>query len=236
MSTDSRIRRLARWLGWTLLVFVGVTVAAVAVLRWVDPPTTAFMLRHRLLADQREGWTAPRQQWVDWERISPWMPLAVVASEDQKFPHHFGFDVESIVNAIQEHRRQEEPLRGASTITQQVAKNLFLWPAHSFIRKGIEAWFALLIEALWSKQRILEVYLNIAQFGPNIYGVGAASQAFFNKSASELSRYEAALLAAVLPNPHRLRVAAPSDYVRERQRWIVGQMRGLGGPGYLSGL
>ena len=171
-----------------------------------------------------------RYKWVDWQNISQCVPVAVVAAEDQKFPNHLGFDTEAIVQALNEHRDQP---RGASTITQQVAKNLFLWPGRSFVRKGLEAYFTLLIEVLWPKRRILEVYLNIAEFGVGVFGVAAASDAFFGMQPSQLGPEEAALLAAVLPNPRRLIVQRPSAYVIERSLWIQEQVRLLGGFSYL---
>jgi monofunctional biosynthetic peptidoglycan transglycosylase len=192
----------------------------VLVLRWYSPPTTAFMLFDPVARDQL------RYDWTDWEAIAPSVPLAVIASEDQRFPSHFGFDVDSIRDAIDD-RRSGEQLRGASTLSQQVAKNLFLWPGRSFVRKGIEAYFTVLIELTWPKRRIIEVYVNVAEFGSGIYGIGAAGQQFFGKPPAAISDSEAALLAAVLPSPRRLRVDMPSDYVRERQRWILGQMRRL---------
>jgi monofunctional biosynthetic peptidoglycan transglycosylase len=169
---------------------------------------------------------------VAWDAISPYAGIAVIASEDQRFAEHWGFDLDSIQDAIEE-REGGGRSRGASTISQQVAKNLFLWPGRSWLRKGLEAYFTVLIELLWSKQRILEVYLNVAQFGDRIFGVDAASRRFFGKRASALSAREAALLAAVLPNPVRMRADDPSPYVRERARWIQRQMQSLGGPGYL---
>jgi monofunctional biosynthetic peptidoglycan transglycosylase len=162
------------------------------------------------------------------------MQLAVVAAEDQKFPYHSGFDLESISDAVEDRLRGDR-LRGASTITQQTAKNLFLWPGRSFVRKGLEAWFTMLLELCWSKARILEVYLNIAEFGRGIYGVEAAAGHFFGKPAADLGPGEAAVLAAVLPSPKRLHANRPSAYVQDRARWILEQMRMLG-PGYLSGI
>jgi len=156
----------------------------------------------------------------------------VIASEDQKFAEHFGFDFESIDDSLREHARGKR-LRGASTITQQVAKNLFLWKGQSFVRKGLEAYFTVLLEVLWPKQRIIEVYLNVAEFGPGVYGVGAASRQYFGISAGRLTPADAALLAAVLPNPRRLHADRPSNFVRTRQDWILWQMRGLGGTSYL---
>jgi monofunctional glycosyltransferase len=156
----------------------------------------------------------------------------VVAAEDQKFPSHRGFDVESIGDAWEQRARGR--VRGASTISQQVAKNLFLWSGRSWVRKGFEAWFTVLIESLWSKQRILEVYLNVAEFGPGIYGAEAAAQRHFGKPAAALTRREAALLAAVLPDPRAMRAAVPSAYVARRARWIERQAAQLGGPAYLG--
>jgi monofunctional biosynthetic peptidoglycan transglycosylase len=205
------------------LLWLSVTVLIVGALRWIDPPTSAFMLSERLTHDR-----AVQQQWVDWDRISAPMKVAVIAAEDQTFPDHWGFDFKSIDQALSE--RERGRVRGASTISQQVAKNLFLWNGRSWVRKGLEAYFTLLLETLWPKQRILEIYLNIAEFGPGIYGVEAAGRTFFRKPAAQLSIAESALLAAVLPNPKRLRANAPSAYVRTRQAWIMGQMIGLGGP------
>ena len=163
------------------------------------------------------------------------MQLAVIASEDQKFPEHRGFDFASIGDALED-RDKGRRTRGASTITQQTAKNLFLWPGQSWLRKGIEAYFTVLIEWCWPKRRILEVYLNVAEFGRGVYGVEAAGRQYFRKSAAQLGPYDAALLAAVLPNPIRLKASSPSLYVRSRQRWIVDQMAGLGGSSYLAAL
>jgi monofunctional glycosyltransferase len=205
-------------------------------MRWLDPVTSAFIARDRFIAwkDNDKAFVY-RRQWVDLNKIAPPMRLAVIASEDQKFPDHWGFDFAQISDALEDHERGRRT-RGASTLTQQVAKNLFLWPGQSWIRKGVEAYFTVLIEACWPKRRILEVYLNIAEFGRGIYGVEAAGQAYFRKSAAQLNPYDAALLAAVLPNPKRLKAATPSFYVRSRQNWIVAQMRRLGGAAYLSTL
>lgn len=215
--------------GWLAL-----TVLVVLTLRWADPPGSAIILHDRIAAwidgDRRFIY---QRAWVDLQRVAPSMQLSVIASEDQRFPEHWGFDFGQIGDALEsgEHGR----MRGASTISQQVAKNLFLWRGHSWVRKGIEAYFTVLIEAFWPKRRILEIYLNSAEFGHGIYGVQAAARTYFHKSAGQLTAYDAALLAAVLPNPNRLRVAAPSFYVRSRQRWILGQMNRLG-PAYLLAL
>ena len=165
-------------------------------------------------------------EWSAWTDIGIIPPVAVVAAEDQKFADHFGFDLDSIRQSV-ENYADGESLRGASTITQQVAKNLYLWSGRSFFRKGIEAYFTVLIEATLSKQRILEIYLNIAEFGPGVYGVRAASKRYFGKAPNELNDSEAALLAAVLPNPKQLHAENPSAYVQGRQSWIVKQMQRL---------
>jgi len=173
--------------------------------------------------------------WVELERISPHAAIAVIASEDQQFPFHAGFDFKAIRKAIR-HNAKNRKVRGASTISQQVAKNLFLWSGHSWVRKGLEVWLTVLIETLWPKERILEVYLNIAQFGKGIYGIQAAAQSFFHKDAARLTRREAALLAATLPNPKIMRANAPSAYVLRSSGRIMRQMRALGGVSYLQQL
>jgi monofunctional glycosyltransferase len=227
---------LRRILWRSLLALVLLTVMPVLCLRWIPPPTSAFMLEKRVANIlQREPLKVIRYHWIGWESISPQMRLAVVAAEDQKFPHHWGFDFESIADAVQEQDARGR-LRGASTITQQVARNLFLWPGRSYVRKGLEAYFTVLLELLWTKRRILEVYLNIAEFGDGTYGVFAATRNFFGKRPSDLQREEAALLAAVLPNPAKLHVRNPSAYVRDRAGWIEEQMAHLGGPTYLRNL
>jgi monofunctional biosynthetic peptidoglycan transglycosylase len=229
-------RRLVRWTAVALLFALGTSIGSVLLLRWVEPWTSAFMVGTRkdaLLA--RDFDYANDYRWVHLEQVSPHAAIAVIAAEDQRFPFHAGFDFKSIREAIR-HNARSERVRGASTISQQVAKNLFLWRGRSYLRKGLEVWFTVLIEALWPKERILEVYLNIAEFGRGIYGVEAATQRYYRKPASRLTRSQAATLAAVLPNPVRLRVDKPSRYVLERRDRILGQMRALGGPAYLRQL
>ena len=227
-------RRILRIAATALAALVLSSVLAVVGLRWLDPPTSAFMLRSEL-ASRAGGVGRPRYAWVAWKDISPHAKVAVVAAEDQRFPVHAGFDLDSIADALRA-RASQGRSRGASTITQQVAKNLFLWPGKSFLRKGLEAYFTVLIETFWSKQRVLEVYLNVAQFGQRIFGVEAASRAYFGKPARSLTAREAATLAAVLPNPVSYRAEPPSPYVLERTEWILGQVEMLGGPGYLREL
>lgn len=227
-----------RWLwralwGLPLLALLA-TALPVALLRVVDPPTTAFMLGRQV-----DAWSAGeadfvlRHQWVDWDALSPQLPIALVAAEDQRFPEHHGFDLEAIDKALASNARGGR-VRGASTISQQVAKNLFLWEGRSWLRKGVEAWVTLLIEGLWPKQRILEVYANVAEFGDGVYGAEAAARAFFGKPAARLSAAESARLAAVLPSPKRYSARAPGPYVQRRAAWIERQARNLGGPAYLE--
>ncbi|HTP39295.1 MAG TPA: monofunctional biosynthetic peptidoglycan transglycosylase [Steroidobacteraceae bacterium] len=230
------LRRLFKGLMLCLLVLLLGVVLAVLALRWVPPPTSAFMLEARAqeLLDRGPAYRT-EYLWRDLEHISPQAAIAVIASEDQQFPFHMGFDFKSIREAVRSNARGHHQ-RGASTISQQVAKNLFLWSGGGYFRKGLEAALTLLIETLWPKERILEVYLNIAQFGRGVYGVEAAARHFWHKPATRLTRADSALLAAVLPNPLRLRVDAPSNYVLRRQGEILGQIAGLGGTAYLDEL
>jgi monofunctional biosynthetic peptidoglycan transglycosylase len=207
-----------------LAVLFLATVALILPLRWVAPVTSSFMLLTRATAPSREGPIDYR--WTPLARISRQAALAVLAGEDQRFFGHHGFDFGSIREVIGE-AGDEGPVRGASTITQQVAKNLFLWPGRSWVRKSIEAYLTVWLELLLPKERILELYLNIAQLGPTIFGVEAASRTYFGKPAAALNPTEAALLAAVLPNPVRFSVLQPSAYVRSRQAWISLQMTQL---------
>lgn len=232
-GSTGRVLRAVRLAG---LAFLGLSLAAVLILRWLPPPATAFMLREATLAtlEGREDYRL-RHDWVAWEAMADSVKIAVVAAEDQRFPEHAGFDLAAIRQAL-ERNRDGGRVYGASTLSQQVAKNLFLWPERSWLRKMFEAWFTTLIELCWDKRRILEVYLNVAQFGEGVWGVEAAAQIYFRRPAASLSASQAALLAAVLPNPVRYRVEAPSDYVRRRQAWVAQQARQLGGIGYLEQL
>lgn len=231
--TQNRKRfRPLYWL-WRIFAFFvwiwALSVPLVLLLRFVPPPTTSFMLQTAL----RNGFYS--YQWQPYEQISPNMALAAIAAEDQRFPVHSGFDIDAINSALRD-AENGASLRGGSTITQQVAKNLFLWPGRSFVRKGVEAWLTLLIEMMWDKQRILQMYLNIAQFGDRTFGVEAASQQFFQISARDLTPEEAALLAAVLPGPELYSVEAPSWEVLDSQSWVLTQMSQLGGTAYLEQL
>ena len=211
------------------MICVAATVLCVLLLRWIDPPFTAYMAEAQMVAwAKRDTSYVSRHRWVDLNQVSPNLPLAVIAAEDQKFPEHWGFDVEAIEKAY-ELNQHSHRVRGASTISQQVAKNLFLWSGRSYFRKGLEAYFTLLIEACWPKRRILEIYLNAAEFGHGTYGAEAAAQRFFHHSAAKLTRSDAALLAAVLPNPKLFSAAMPSAYIQRRRDEILVQMQTLGG-------
>jgi monofunctional biosynthetic peptidoglycan transglycosylase len=227
--------RLLRSLTILLLAWLALSWLVVLVLRFVPPWTSAVMLERQLGAwVHGEKDFRLRQHWVPWRQVSTWVPLAMVAGEDQKFPYHHGFDLDSIQDALDDADNGKR-LRGASTISQQTAKNLFLWNGRSFVRKGLEAYFTVLIELTWPKQRILEVYMNIAELGNGIYGVGAASEAYFHTAPARLGPAQAARLAAVLPSPRRLHADRPSTYVQCRAAWIQQQMYQLGGPGYVNG-
>ncbi|RZA33333.1 MAG: monofunctional biosynthetic peptidoglycan transglycosylase [Lysobacteraceae bacterium] len=232
----SKPRRWLRWLLALPFLLAGASALQVAVLRFVDPPFSAFML-----ARQLEAWGAGEFSFrvaYDWralEDVAATLPVAMLAAEDQNFAHHRGFDFKAIEKARSNNAKGRK-VRGASTATQQVAKNLFLWQGRSWLRKGVEAWYALLIEVMWPKSRILEVYVNIAEFGDGIYGAQAAARSYWRKDASRLSLAESARLAAVLPAPRRYSVSSPGPYVQRRANWIQRQVRQLGGPAYLQTL
>lgn len=218
----NRHRSVLSW-SWLLLsrgvaLVLVLTVLLLLILRFVPPPTSAFMLQSPYPVNQ---------QWVAIDTLPPHVPLAMVASEDQRFPAHFGLDMTEISKALQQ-ADDGDGMRGASTISQQTAKNLLLWPRRSLLRKGLEATLALSLELVWGKKRILEVYLNIAEFGKGIYGVEAASQHYFGKPASRLSRNQAARLAVLLPSPRKRDPRQLTPYLEQRVVWIERQMRQLG--------
>lgn len=211
-----------------------ISVVWVLLYRWVAPPATLHMLQRRAeaaAADKEEP--AIKYKFVTLEDMSEQLPLAVVASEDQRFLQHNGFDIDAIMDAFKRNRKGGN-IRGGSTISQQVAKNVFLWHGRSYFRKAVEAYFTMLIEILWGKERIIEVYLNIAEMGDGVFGVEAAAQKYFDKPASELGRQQSALLAAVLPNPIKYSAERPSGYVRTRRGRIARAMRRLGGTTYIK--
>ena len=216
-----------------VLSVLGLWLTGIIAFAFLPVPFSAVMIERQLGAWFSGNWSyVAHSDWVGMDEISPWMALAVIASEDQKFPTHWGFDVAAIQSVL-DSEGEKAGMRGASTLSQQTAKNVFLWDGRSWIRKGLEAGLTVGIETVWTKRRILTVYLNVAEMGKGVFGVEEASQRYFHKPASRLSMSEAALLAAVLPNPIRFRADAPSGYVRQRQQWILRQMRQLGGEGFL---
>ena len=210
-----------------LLTYVVTSVGSCILLRWIPPITSMFMLHRHVEDFPSFKWI--NYTWVGAKNISPHAFTAVIAAEDQRFMQHFGFDLNAISASIEDYMDGEK-LRGASTISQQVAKNLFLSPSKNFIRKGLEVWFTVCLEVFWSKQRIIEVYLNIAEFGDHLFGIEEASQHYFGIPAKQLSRSQAALLAATLPNPLLLKAAKPSKYVLKRRNWILRQMLNVAYP------
>ena len=214
---------IVAWL--TLLALLAWPAEAVLVLRFVDPPCTVMMLYKsagELLRGRSPAW---RHENLSRRQVAPALYQAVIAAEDQRFFEHHGFDLIEIQKAREKHeRRPKRPLRGASTLTQQVAKNLFLPPWRSFVRKGLEAYFTVWIELLWPKERILEVYANVVEFAPGVYGAQAAARYHFHKDARRLTPQVAVLLAAVLPNPERWSASRPTPYIRQRAQWILDQM------------
>ncbi|MBE5252753.1 monofunctional biosynthetic peptidoglycan transglycosylase [Mixta mediterraneensis] len=215
-----------------ILAVLGGWLAGILLFSFLPVPFSAVMVERQLGAwfSGHFDYVA-HSDWVGHDDISPWIGLAVIASEDQKFPVHWGFDMAAIESVLDS---RDERMRGASTLSQQTAKNLFLWDGRSWLRKGLEAGLTVGIETVWTKRRILTVYLNIAEFGAGTFGVEAAAQRYFHKPASRLTMSEAALLAAVLPNPIRFHADAPSGYIRQRQQWIMRQMRQLGGERFLQ--
>jgi monofunctional biosynthetic peptidoglycan transglycosylase len=207
----------------TLLTFFILSILSVVVYRWLPVPITPLMLIRDVEQFKNGQGIIMEHDWVPLEDISPKLQLAVVCSEDQNYLKHFGFDIGAIKKAIAENQKGKR-IRGGSTITQQTAKNVFLWQGRSYLRKGLEAWFTLLIEVVWSKERIMEVYLNSIEMGNGIYGAEAASQHWFHKSANKLTKDEVAAIAAILPNPLRLKANPANSYISNRKAWIKQQM------------
>jgi monofunctional biosynthetic peptidoglycan transglycosylase len=228
--------KVIRWIGkflWkSALWFFGLSIGLVILYRFVPVPITPLMVI-RLVEQGLDPEKELRlvKDWVPISEMSKHAPQAVVASEDQTFMKHNGFDFKSMKKAWESNKTNNR-VRGASTISQQTAKNVFLWPSRSYIRKGFEAYFTVLIEIFWSKERILEVYLNVIEMGDGVYGIQAASQTFFDKDAAKLSKGQAALIAAVLPNPRRWSPARPTSYIQGRKSWIMRQMSNLSPIGF----
>ncbi|OAN64591.1 monofunctional biosynthetic peptidoglycan transglycosylase [Balneola sp. EhC07] len=225
-------KKTMKWASISFVGFVLISFLVLVSLKWVNPSFTAFTLQEDWEEIGVERYSL-KERWVEYEDIPQNIKWAVVASEDQKFWEHPGIDLVAIAEAYQEMEKGER-VRGASTITQQVAKNLFLSSDKNFVRKGAEAGLALTIDALWGKERVLEIYLNIAEFGPGVYGIGKASDHFFDKEAEFLKDDESARMAAVLPNPKRMRVEPASPYVKERKDWILKNMMNLSGIAYYN--
>jgi monofunctional biosynthetic peptidoglycan transglycosylase len=221
-------KKFLRIFGKIALYFFASSIIAVIVFRFVPVPVTPLMIIRSVL--QIAAGESPKilKDWVSYNEISDNMKLAVIASEDQKFFKHNGFDIEAIQKAFEKNKKKKR-IKGASTISQQTAKNVFLWPARSWVRKGFEVYFTFLIELVWNKERILEVYLNVIEMGDGIYGTEAAAQTYFKKSAEKLSASQAAMIAACLPNPRKFKVNKPSGYIFKRQSWIVRQIKNIGG-------
>jgi len=211
------------------------SVIIVFLMRWIDPIVSSIMIQRQINSFLKGDFKLIKNSWVDYDEVSKFVPIALIAAEDQNFSNHYGFDFEQIKKAIK-HNAHRKRIRGASTITQQLSKNLFLWEGKSFLRKGIEAYFTVLIETLWDKKRIIEVYMNVIELGDMTFGVASASEIYLKKDPSKLSASQAALIASVLPNPKRFQIARPSGYVRARQSWVIRQMNSLGGIEYLKDL
>ncbi len=221
--------RALNFFKYFIIIYFASSLFFVILYKFINPPVTPLMII-RVMEQSWSGQTIRLQhKWIDLDNMSPNLPLAVVASEDNLFMEHSGFDFESIEKAKEFNaKKQGKKMRGASTISQQTAKNVFLWPQRSWVRKGLEVYFTVLIEFVWGKKRILEVYLNIIETGNGIYGAESASQKFFGKSASKISRGESALIVAILPNPLKWDPASPTPYIRGRQQWILWNMNNIG--------
>lgn len=231
-AKPSMLRSVLRRLCKALLGFVALSIVLVVIFRFVPPPGSMLMVERKI-----ESWIDGepidlQRSWRAWDDIAPELKVAVIAGEDQTFAEHWGFDIAAIRAAFV-HNEEGGSLRGASTLSQQVAKNVFLWSGRSWLRKGLEAWFTGLIEIFWSKQRILEVYLNSAEWDTGVFGAEAAARHHFGIGAASLSRQQASQLAAVLPNPRNWSASRPSPYVARRAGWIRKQMGQLGGDEYL---
>ncbi|MGP8289614.1 monofunctional biosynthetic peptidoglycan transglycosylase [Vreelandella zhanjiangensis] len=229
------LRQLWRLVWRGALLFALLSVALVLLFRFVPPPGSMVMVERKIQSWLNSEPITIQRQWRSWDNLSSSAKLAVIAAEDQRFPVHRGFDLVELRRAWQA-SQDGGRLRGASTLSQQTAKNVFLWSGRSWARKGLEAWFTLLVETLWSKQRILEVYLNVAEWDRGVFGLEAASQHYFGVSASALSERQASLLAAILPSPRTRSASRPDAQVERRSQWILQQMRNLGGVGYIERL
>lgn len=214
-----------------IMGFMLLSVLLVVLMRWVNPLGSMLMVERKIA-----HWNMTQQRtWKDWDQISDNIKIAVIAAEDQNFSNHWGFDFKAMNRALK-HNQNNKKIRGASTITQQVAKNIFLWSSRSWVRKGFESWFTLWIELTWSKQRILEIYLNSVEWDEGVFGIEAASRHYFKVSANQLTPAQASLLAAILPNPRKWSPVNPNSHIQKKAEWIRTQMNNLGGKYYLDKL
>ncbi len=221
MALSPRVKKILRKIRNLFLILFILQLVYIIALKWVDPPVTLTQL-----GSWFQGYGLKRD-YVSRNEMATYAGLAVMASEDQLFPEHNGFDWKSIEKAMKNNQKKHKRVRGASTISQQVAKNVFLWQGRSWLRKGLEVYFTFMIELLWGKERILEVYLNVAEMGKGVFGIEAASRHYYKKSAKKLTRQEAAQIAAILPNPKKYLIKPLSSYVQRRSYWIIGQMNNL---------
>ncbi|MBN2761885.1 MAG: monofunctional biosynthetic peptidoglycan transglycosylase [Bacteroidales bacterium] len=221
--TNSYIDKALQWIRWMVIAFFTLTLLPVIVYRFVPPPVTPLMIKRSFERRSENKKPCITKDWVRLKKISPHLIQAVVASEDNRFMEHWGIDLQAIEDAV-EHNKKSRRKRGASTISQQTAKNVFLWPARTYTRKAFELYFTTIIELTWGKKRIMEVYLNVIEMGDGIYGAEAAAKKYFNKPASKLTKREAALIAAALPNPRKRNPATPSSYMMRRQAKILDLM------------
>lgn len=212
-------KKALKYIGIFILSYICLSILLIVAYIVINPPVTILMMQRPSKVER---------QWVNIDEISPNIIQAVVASEDNLFLSHSGFDFEQIKIAIEESKRKNKPMRGASTISQQTAKNVFLWNGRSYLRKGLEVWYTFLIETFWSKERIMEVYLNVIEYGDGIYGIEAASQHYFNRSAKKLTKHQSALIAAALPNPLKRNPAHPTKYLNRRANKIMRLMNNIG--------
>ncbi len=223
-KTKKRLTKISKFIGQCIAWCIALSLFWVILFKWVPVPFTPLMAIRYLQTTEKKQF---KHDWVPIEKISPYLQLAVICSEDQKFITHSGFDFNAIEKAIKNNQKSKR-IRGGSTISQQTAKNVFLWPHRSWLRKGLEVYFTFLIELFWSKERILEVYLNSIEMGNGVYGAQSASLYWFKKPATRLTKYEAAAIAAILPNPRKYKASPVTTYIQRRKIWIVSQMRNFG--------
>ncbi len=226
------LRKIWKWTKRAVIAFFVLSILSTAAFRFIPVPVTPLMLIRSVEQIADGQFPVLKKDWVPLKEMSSNIVLAVIASEDQKFAEHFGFDFEAIEKVVKQNeklKKRGKPIKGGSTISQQCAKNVFLFPQRSYLRKGLEVYFTFLIELIWSKKRIMEVYLNVIEMGDGIYGVQAASKTYFKKDAKNLTSAESALIAAVLPNPRKWNAGKPNGYINKRKNWILRQMGHLRG-------